>query len=586
MLEMSKRMSRQIPGCPNVKQSFAREFFEKLEENLDGKQIPKWCGDLYLEFHRGTYTSMGRNKKNNRKMEFELEAAEFFQTIAKVKDKTFFYEKEKLDQGWKLLMLNQFHDILPGSSIKEVYEDSDIDYQKIKVIAYDLQHHAMERIEHVENSNDTAKKEKAIYVWNTLSFSRSELILLPKGIKHVKHCGNMLDIQCSEVGNYCFVENIPPKGYTVLYCIEEEKQLLQEQQIPDDKQSDISDVKSFETRFYKVAFNDAGEITELYDKAADRDVIKKTTPSNRLVVYEDRPSEYDAWNIDNYYTEKSYPVDEVVEWMVEPGELFTKVHCKKKFMDSYITQDIIFYEDMEQIDFKTVVDWKQEQLLLKADFDIDVLAHQATCEIQYGNVVRNTHKNTSWEQAQFEVCAHKWVDVSEEGYGAALMNDCKYGYSFNESNVSITLIKSGIFPNPDADKEVHQFTYSILPHEGDFREGHVIQQAYQLNVPCILSDVFEVSGYQDDFTLFGNVEENVIIETLKKAEETDDLIIRLYEAYGKRGNVSLNLNKLGVKNAWICNLLEEKEKQLHLENSTIEFPIKPYEIVTIRIQNV
>jgi alpha-mannosidase len=468
---------------------------------------------------------------------------------------------------------------LPGSSIKEVYEDSDIDYKKIKDIALSLQCQAMHKIGVAENHNDTTTKQKAIYVWNTLSFSRNELILLPKGIKHVIHRGNILDTQSFEEGVFCYVENIPPKGYTILYCIDEGYESLEE------KQSCRSDVKSFETRFYKVTFNDIGEITELYDKAADRDVIKKETPSNRLVVYEDRPSEYDAWNIDNYYTQKCYPVNHVVEWAVEAGELFTKVHCKKKFMDSYITQDIIFYEDTEQIDFKTEVDWKQEQLLLKADFDIDVLAHQATCEIQYGNVVRNTHKNTSWEQAQFEVCAHKWVDISEAGYGAALMNDCKYGYSFNESNVSITLIKSGIFPNPDADKEVHQFIYSLLPHEGDFREGRVIQQAYQLNVPCFLSDILEVSVPKEDFSLFGNIEENVIIEAIKRAEESNDIIVRLYEAYGKRGIVKLDLKKLGATQAWLCNLLEEKETELSIEEEMISFHVKPYEIITIRIQH-
>ncbi len=580
MLEKSKRMMRGIPGCPVVKQTFAREFFEKLEENLNGKQIPKWCGDLYLEFHRGTYTSMGRNKKNNRKMEFELQIAEFFQTLAFIKDTSFDYDKKQLDKAWKLLLLNQFHDILPGSSIKEVYEDSDIDYQEINKIASELRHEALNRIGFVENQTNVLEGQKAIYVWNTLSFKRSEMILLPQGIKEVVHNGKKLQTQYSEQGYLCNVENIPSNGYTILYCIEEEQGLNSMQRNACRK----SEVKIFETNYYKVMFNDIGELNSLYDKFADRDVLKDGITSNKLVVYEDRPYEYDAWNIDNFYSQKSYPVNNVISWEVEQGEIRTKVLCKKKFLDSYITQEIIFYEDSKRIDFNTNVDWKQKQLLLKAEFQLDVLATQATCEIQYGNIVRNTHKNTSWEQAQFEVCAHKWVDVSETGYGVSLMNDCKYGYSLNESDISITLIKSGIFPNPEADQEVHEFTYSLYPHDGDYREGKVLQNAYQLNVPCLLSEVTNIEQSKEDFSLFGDLKEHVIIESIKRAEESDDIIVRLYEAYGKRGKIELNLEKLGVKKAWLCNLLEEKEIELELEEKEIGFYIKPYEILTIRTE--
>lgn len=580
MLEQSARMKRGIPGCPLVKETFAREFFEKLEDNLNGKQIPKWCGDLYLEFHRGTYTSMGRNKKNNRKMEFELQKAEFFQTLAHIKDTSFDYDKNQIDKAWKLLLLNQFHDILPGSSIKEVYGDSDIDYREISKITNQLYREALNRLEFVENQGNLQEGQKGLYVWNTLSFKRSEMILLPQGIKEVVHNGTKLQTQYSEHGYLCNVENIPANGYTILYC-EEDNQNLNSMQKND---CNKSEVKTFETNYYKVTFNDVGEMISLYDKFAGREVFREGTTSNNLVVYEDRPYEYDAWNIDNFYSEKSYPVNDIISWEVEQGELRTRVICKKKFLDSNITQEIMFYEDSKRIDFNTNVDWKQKQLLLKAEFHIDVLATQATCEIQYGNIVRNTHKNTSWEQAQFEICAHKWVDVSESGYGVALLNDCKYGYSFNESDISITLIKSGIFPNPDADQEMHQFTYSLFPHEGDFREGKVIQNAYQLNVLCLLSNVQNVEKSKEDFTLFGELKEHVIIESIKRAEESDDIIIRLYEAYGKRGKIELDLEKLGATKAWICNMLEEKETELELEENVIGFYIKPYEILTIRAE--
>lgn len=580
MLEQSKRLKRGIPGCPAVKQTFAREFFEKLESNLNGKQIPKWCGDLYLEFHRGTYTSMGRNKKYNRKMEFALLTAEFFQTIAFIKDNSFAYDKKQLDEAWKLLLLNQFHDILPGSSIKEVYEDSDIDYRKIDEITTNLRIRALDTLER-QKADKTMQKENVIYVWNTLSFVRDELILLPEGVTRVVHRGRELQLQFTERGYLCHVSNIPANGYTVLSCIEEESQKLTLA-----NQNIKNNSKSFETKYYKVTFNDSGEFSSLYDKLSDREVLQEGISSNQLLVYEDRPYEFDAWNIDQFYTEKCYPIDEVVSWEVEQGILSTKVYCTKKFLNSTITQEIIFYETSKRIDFKTEVDWKQEQLLLKAKFALDIVSTKATCDIQYGNIVRNTHKNTSWEQAQFEVCAHKWVDISEASYGVSLMNDCKYGYSFEESDISITLIKSGIFPNPDADKEIHQFTYSLYPHEGDFREGKVNQNAYQLNVPCLLSETSLTEIKAEDFTLFGELPEHVILESMKKAENSEEIILRFYEAYGKRSKVALDLNQLSAKSAWLCSMLEEKETELPIKDKKTVFEIKPYEIITVSIERL
>lgn len=576
MLEQSKRLQRGIPGCPSVKQTFAREFFEKLSDNLSGKQIPKWCGDLYLEFHRGTYTSMGRNKKNNRKMEFAIALAEFFQTVAYVKDAAFDYDKKHLDEAWKLLLLNQFHDILPGSSIKEVYEDSDIDYKRIGELTENLCRQACDTLQ-LTDAKESVEKENAIYVWNSLSIVRNELLLLPKGVKRVRRGQKELQTQYTEQGYVCFVTEIPANGYTILSCIEEEAEVF----IPANQKTDI---KSFETNYYEVTFNDNGELISLYDKEAEREVLRDGIRSNQILVYEDRPYEFDSWNIDSFYTEKCYAVDELVSWEVEQGTLCTKVFYTKKFLSSTISQEIIFYESSRRIDFNTEIDWKQEQLLVKAKFALDIETTKATCEIQYGNIVRNTHKNTSWEQAQFEVCAHKWVDLSEASYGVSLMNDCKYGYSFEESDISITLLKSGIFPNPDADKELHQFTYSLYPHTGDFREGKVIQSAYQLNVPCILSKPQWIEIGKEDFTAFGELTEHVIVESIKKAEDLEAVIVRLYEAYGKRGKVVLNLNQLSAKGAWLCSMLEDKEIELAIKENKTIFEIKPYEIITVCIE--
>jgi len=213
------------------------------------------------------------------------------------------------------------------------------------------------------------------------------------------------------------------------------------------------------------------------------------------------------------------------------------------------------------------------------------MTNKATYEIQYGNVERSTHSNTSWDMAKFEVCAHKWVDIAENGYGVALMNNCKYGYDVKGSVMRLTLIKSATYPNPDADKERHEFTYSIYPHKGDFREGNVVRRAYELNCP-IYSKIIELQqGSMPQENSYLSVDkENVIIEVLKKAEDNDNFIVRLYECYGRRTKVNLNIIKDTFKGACICDLMEHVISELSLVNDSVNFEIKPYEIITIMLK--
>ena len=341
--------------------------------------------------------------------------------------------------------------------------------------------------------------------------------------------------------------------------------------------------KTMETPYYSIRFNEAYEFTSIYDKEAERELLADGQTGNALLAFEDRPKEYDCWNIDAYYVEKCYEVKEVLgAELAEQGAVRTVLRVTKRFHNSVIAQDIIFYEHSPRIDFVTTIDWKESQVLLKAAFPLDVVTDKATFDIQYGNVERPTHSNTSWEQAKFEVCAHKWVDVAEAGFGVALLNDCKYGYDVKGSTIRLTMLKSGIFPNPEADQEMHEFTYALYPHRGDFREGGVVKEAYLLNVSNS-----QVSGHvppkQTEKSYVHVSAENVVLETVKPAEASEDIVLRFYESHGKRTKTVV---KVAAELSEIVetDLMEKELCKADTGEGTFCFTIKPYEIKTFRLK--
>ncbi|RDY31601.1 alpha-mannosidase [Lachnotalea glycerini] len=582
MLEESKRLEYGVCGVPATRQTFAKDFFHTLEANLKGKTVPKWSGELYLEFHRGTYTSMARNKKNNRECEFLNVDAEFFSMLALMLGKNYEYPQKELEQAWRLVLLNQFHDILPGSSIKEVYEDCDQQYGLVRKLDETIIEEARRNI---TANLAAADEEEKLVVYNCLSFERTTIV---KVDKHKEPITSLL-MQESKDGEYLYlIHNAVSKGMEVFdesNAARNERVLTKSApfgqviESVNEKEAGLS----IETKFYLIQLNKAGEFISIYDKTARREVLQATKAGNRLVVFEDRPNEYDAWNIDPYYKEKSWAIDELLECrIVENGPIQACIYIKREFLSSTIEQYIYFYGHTKRIDFKTTIDWKQQQLLLKAEFPVDIISNKATYEVQFGNVERPTHENTSWDAAKFEVCAHKWADISEYGYGVALLNDCKYGYDIHESVMRLTLIKSGIFPNPDADKEIHRFTYSLFPHEGDFRAGKVTQEAYDLN--CPLSGEIVKGIKTNSYSLLRLDAENVFVDVIKQAEDNQDIIIRLYEAYKKRSVIKAESPYFTTGTIWECDCMEQPETEIAGKNGEIQFEMKPYEIKTLRIK--
>ena len=552
MLENAKRMEKGIPGCPAVELGNSLGFFESLDKKVsDNPKLPKWVGELYLEYHRGTLTTMARNKRYNRKSEFLYEQIEWLASMDSMLTGAE-YPKEEIDAGWETICLNQFHDILPGSSIKKVYEDSKEQYEAIIEKGEGLKKNAVQSI-----ASKIKTEKPSVVVFNPLHTERDEVVYYEEN---------------GETKSF-YARGIPAKGYKA-YPIDE-----MEEETGGIKVS----VGRLENKFFIIELDKTAQIVSIYDKDAGREVLRQGEKANVLQAFEDKPHNHDAWDINIYYQEKMWEIDNLKSIRVlEEGPLKGVLEIKRKFLDSSIVQKMCIYRDKPRIDFDTTIDWKERQVLLKAAFPVDVHAEKATYDIQFGNVERPTHWNTSWDMAKFEVCGHKWADVSEGGYGVSLLNDCKYGYDIKGSIMRLTLIKSPEAPNEDADREMHYFTYSLYPHKGDWRHSQTVRAGYELNVPVTAIAVDKQNGTLPKEMPFVSCE-NVVMEVVKRAEDSNDIVVRVYECYNRRTEAEISFFK-DIKRVYECDLEERKELQEIKPSGTgFKFEIKPYEIKTFRL---
>jgi len=583
MLENAKRLEKGIPGVPKVKRGSSREFFEDLDNRLkEESQVPKWVGELYLEYHRGTYTSMARNKKYNRKSEFLYQNLEFFSVLKDALLDSEDYPQQEINAGWETILLNQFHDIIPGTSIKPVYEESQEQYLEIIEKGQKLLDQSINDIAAAINV-----ESDSIVVFNQLDFNRDDVVEveLPAGVEFIKLYDGEKEVAVqyleddSEAKKIIFTaQSIPAKGFKVFNFEKIEA-------AAEVKENELKiNSKEMENSFFKIKFDDNGNIDSIYDKKAAREVLQAGEKANVLAAFEDKPHNWDAWDINIYYQEKRWEVNDLEKVEVlEEGPVRATVKLTKKFLDSKIEQLVQVYSDLDRIDYDTTIDWKEEQVLLKAEFPVDIHSDKATYEIQYGNLERNTHSNTSWDKAQFEVVGHKWADISEDNYGVSLLNDCKYGYDIQGSTMRLTLLKSAKDPNEAADREVHNFKYSLYPHQGDWKKADTVKEAYKLNQPLFNRVLEKQEGkLEDNYSFIELTDENVILEVVKKAEDSNDIIIRVYEAYNRRTNTSIKVNR-DLSKVCECDLHESEIEELEINENEFEFTIKPYEIKTFKL---
>lgn len=597
MLENQRRLAKGIPGCPKTVMSTAGHFFHVLEKSVkEKKYLPVWVGELYLEYHRGTYTSMARNKRYNRKSEFLLENTELFSEMASLLTGAAYPEKE-LQELWEILLRNQFHDILPGSAIEEVYEDSKREYESLLERGEILERAALRRL-----TEQVSAQKGALVIFNPNGMTNSGIAVFEAfgdGKTPVVYDGGKIcPVQKCEDGTWMFLaEDIPAKGYRTFEVSEAPDQMTGSVMLENAEQAGDSDgrtqmdgtalqvsVDRLENRYVRILFAENGEIASVYDKLEKREVLKPGKNANVLMTYEDRPHNWDAWDINNYYTEKSWEITDLGDIQVtEAGPVRATVKVTRSYLNSEIVQYISLRADSPEIQIRNEIDWREHEILLKALIPVDIHTDEAAFEIQYGNVTRKTHRNTSWDVARFEVCMHKWMDVSENGYGVSILNDCKYGASVNDGVIGISLLKSALYPNPAADKEHHSFTYSIYPHKGGFREAGTIRKAYELNNPLLVCRKEKEGGsLAPVMQLVHAEEENIVIEVVKQAEKSEATILRLYETFNRRGSAHLHFAR-PVKALYECNMLEEDERELVAEGTKAQISVKPYEIKTLKV---
>ncbi len=588
MLENGRRLA-EFPGAPRVVMGSANDFFRGLEERVEdslanGVHVPEWDGELYLEYHRGTLTSQAQNKRSNRKSEVLLHQAEALASMASLTGAP--YPTKELQQGWELVLLNQFHDILPGSSIRSVYEDCAKDYARIEALGTTARNAAMRAIA----ARVRGARPGDIVVFNTLGSDRTDLVQLERpdnqrALVDVE-TGAAVPLQPLDEGDasHCLVlaRDVPAYGYRVYRWQAE----AASPPVPGASLTVRAD--GLETPYLRIVLDEQGHLVSCYDKRTDREALAAEQRSNVLQVFEDKPLRHDAWDIDIFYLDKMWEIDNLESArVVEQGPLRVCVEQRRRFRQSTVVQRLYAYAHTPRLDFETEVDWRERHLLLKAAFPVKVHSPRATYEIQFGSLERPTHWNTSWDYARFEVCGHRWADLSEGDYGVSLLNDCKYGHDTKGNVLRLTLIKSATAPDPEADQGSHHFTYSLLPHPGDWRCG-TLGQAAALNDPLLHTTVpgnapATNAALPTTMSLVACDAEHVVIDTVKAAENGDGVIVRVYEAYNQRGPVRLSFGPR-VLEVWECNLMEENEKGISTEPSGFRFEIKPYQIRSFRVR--
>lgn len=566
MLEMRRKME-EIPGLPHVRTEKAGRFFEKLHESVDqtDRYVPVWNGELYLEYHRGTYTSQAYNKKMNRHMESLLSAAEYLSAASYLCGNP--YEKEVLDRAWQCMLLHQFHDIIPGSSVNEVYSDSRKNYEKMQKAVLDVIDRSADALMH---------QEKNAYVICSCAGTKGEDLVFVEtsGEGSFEDGREMLAAQRTDGGYYVQVKTDSYQMKQIQFCPGRSGE-------SEEETFEINlELRSITTPFYVIKWTEDGRIECIYDRAEDRQVLEKGQYGNVLEVFEDKPLDFDAWDIDLFYMEKmeraslSRPAQ-----IVENGSLRASVRFEFSYHDSKIIQDMTVYKENRRIDFVTKADWRESHCLLKAAFYTSVHVPKALYDIQFGHVERPTHFNTSWDMAKFEVCGHKWADISETGYGISLMNDCKYGYSIHENAMKISLLKSAKYPDRQADMGEHSFTYSLYPHSGGVLEGGTIETAERLNLPPA---VFRDRSCSVEGRIAQVSSPAVKIDAIKKAEKEECLIVRMHECYGSTAHFKLT-SQVAVNKAVRCNLLEEDMEQICEFEDGMRLTLRPFEICTVKL---
>jgi len=522
-LERYNRLQN-LEGLSPMRQGFVQEFFDHIGEKAD--QYDVYRGELYFDRHQGTFTTQAKAKWYNRHLEFALHELEMLLAMSNPEE----YPKDELEEIWKETLLYQFHDILPGSSIPRVYDES---YERSEIM--------MTRLNELMNEACARISGDKLAV-NSLSWDRWDWLEIDgKSVKVSAKALSAAPVETIEAD----LSSLKANGLTI------------------------------ENADLKVIFNEDGSMASVYDKKADRETLRAA--GNKLAVWEDRG---DCWDIpiEYLYLEPEYFELKEQTAGVDGSKAFMKqVYTYNK---STVTQTICLEEGRPYVDVRTVADWHEDYKMLRTSFDVDIVADSAAHEIQFGYLRRSLNENNPYETAKFETCAHKWVDMSQSGYGVALMNDCKYGYRVKGTTMDLNLLRAQDFPGVGSDRGEHIFRYALYPHIGDTGSSDVARRGYEYNLPLsIRNGGGSAAGNTVGNSMF-EVDGGIILDTVKRAENGSGTVLRFYEPCGSKSRATVKLNGTYSK-AQLCDMLENPEGEVSIESGMLCLELAPFEVKTI-----
>ena len=571
MLERGRRLQN-FPGLPKAEVGHVDDFFAITAEKKD--ELPVWNGEMYYENHRGTFTSQAFVKKNNRKGEYAIERNEMLGVIAgKLLGSD--YPKEIIEKAWKMLLTNQFHDILPGTSIHEVFEDCKKEYAQLRQMNGELCGSLLASLNaQVETEGDS------LICWNLLSCENALPVtakvesdsLVPLGAD-----GKALPCTFETVDGELYITFTPDEALPAFGC-----KVFALGKKDSAYDAVVATATLLENSKLRVEFDENGIITSVYDKVNDRESLEGE--GNLLTVALDKCIHETAWNLEINYKKKVWELREAESIRVlEANEQRGVIEIVRKFHKSVITQKLILNRDSDMILFDTSVDWHESDKVLKAEFNVAVIDTDATYNIAHGAIKRPTHWNTSFDYTRFEVAAHKWADLSEGGYGVSVLNDCKYGYDIHNSRMRITLMRAPTCPDRTGDHGVSTFIYAYYPHKNSWQDAETVKNGLCLNVPVLSAVASKQDGVIKSGTSFLSLSsDNFAVDCIKVAQDGRGVIVRVSEEERRRGKAKLTW-KLGGTKVVECNMIEQDETPVEFDGESFEFTYRPFEVKTFRI---
>src|SRR5215472_505024 len=610
------RWQRPDIAYPKLEFSTATSFLSNLSKNESELNLPIWNGELYFQYHRGVQTSQSEEKRGNRKAEVALLDAERLASIGTLFGQP--YPQADFDSSWKKVLFNQFHDILPGSGIGINYVDAARKYAEVQRFSKDTMK---------ETLNDLASRVKtddvSVLVFNPLSWARTDELEFEAALQEPLENLSVFDsrgftlapmIVNNDPNNgrirlRVLVEDVPAMGYTSIQVLQskrgETSSKLSSLGVKDRPHMPVpvsASASTLENEYLKLTLDPkTGCITSLIDKRTKIEALAPAVPGvgapanlldgkpcgNLLQAFVDKPKQWDAWNVDADFIEHHTDLlqaDEVK--LIESTPLRAVIRVKHTWQNSSFIQDITLSMGVPRVDVNMQTEWHEKHILLKVAFSLSARSDKATFEIPYGTVERPTTRNTPAEQAQFEVPALRWADISDSTHGFSLLNDSKYGYDARDNVLRLSLLRAPEYPDPNADQGYHEFTYSLYPHAGTWREAMTVRQGYEVNYPMLATTTTRHQGtLPSSQSFFSTQEDNVVITAIKKGADDSSLIVRFYEWDGKKGDLHLTLPERATS-ASTTNLMESVEGPLSLDPTgmVVAVPTNPYEIKTVKVQ--